>query len=86
MLKIYFLFQENPRQKLNNNEEFSLIEERPALCKVLLSNQSTTVVQIKETETIQALVNRVLEKRGLVYKCFEVFTDKHTKVKLMLIV
>lgn len=42
------------------------------LCRVTLSNGSTTVVQIKESETIQQLVNRVLEKRGLVYACYEV--------------
>lgn len=57
-----------------------LIGERTALCKVLLSNQSTTVVQIKESETIQDLVSRVLEKRGITYNCFEVYTDKHPKV------
>ncbi|XP_018328425.1 regulator of G-protein signaling loco isoform X3 [Agrilus planipennis] len=52
---------------------------RNPLCRVILNNGSTTVVQIKKDETIQELINRVLEKRGIVYSCYEVFTDKHSK-------
>nr|CAH7719301.1 unnamed protein product [Callosobruchus chinensis] len=62
-----------------NNREDSSGNGRSALCKVNLSNGSTTVVQIRESETIQELVNRLLEKRGLNYSSYEVFTDKHGK-------
>ncbi|XP_050297452.1 regulator of G-protein signaling loco isoform X2 [Anthonomus grandis grandis] len=54
-------------------------ESRTSLCRVLLSNGSTTVVQIKEDETIQELIARLLEKRGLTYSSYEVFTNKHPK-------
>ncbi|CAH1121311.1 unnamed protein product [Ceutorhynchus assimilis] len=54
-------------------------ESRSALCRVLLSNGSTTVVQIKDGETINQLINRLLEKRGLTYTSYEVFTNKHPK-------
>lgn len=53
---------------------------RGSLCRVLLNNGSTTVVQINPSETIQQLVTRLLEKRGLIYSTFEVYTDKHSKV------
>jgi hypothetical protein len=53
---------------------------RGPLCRVLLSNGSTTVVPIKSSETIQQLVARLLDKRGLMYSAFEVYTDKHPKV------
>ncbi|CAH2005875.1 unnamed protein product [Acanthoscelides obtectus] len=62
-----------------NNREDSSGNGRSALCKVNLSNGSTTVVQIRESETIQELVNRLLEKRGLNYSSYEVYTDKHGK-------
>lgn len=54
-------------------------DSRTLLCRVLLSNGSTTVVQIKENETISQLVSRLLEKRGLSYSSFEVLTNKHPK-------
>nr|CAI5854878.1 unnamed protein product [Callosobruchus analis] len=62
-----------------NNREDSSGNGHSALCKVNLSNGSTTVVQIRESETIQELVNRLLEKRGLNYSSYEVYTDKHGK-------
>ncbi|XP_045461609.1 regulator of G-protein signaling loco isoform X2 [Harmonia axyridis] len=49
------------------------------LCRVSFSNCSTTVVQIKPSETINDLVLRLLEKRRLNYSSFEVYTDRHTK-------
>ncbi|XP_066157903.1 regulator of G-protein signaling loco isoform X1 [Euwallacea fornicatus] len=54
-------------------------ETRTALCRVLLTNGSTTVVQIKEGDTIQQLIDRLLEKRGLTYSSYEVYTNKHPK-------
>ncbi|KAF5290605.1 hypothetical protein FQA39_LY14671 [Lamprigera yunnana] len=52
---------------------------RGPLCRVILNNGSTTVVKIKDNETIEQMVNHVLEKRGISYTSFEVFTDKHCK-------
>uniref|UniRef100_A0A1Y1LI36 RGS domain-containing protein n=1 Tax=Photinus pyralis TaxID=7054 RepID=A0A1Y1LI36_PHOPY len=52
---------------------------RGALCRVILNNGSTTVVKIKENETVEQMVLHVLEKRGITYSSFEVFTDKHHK-------
>ncbi|CAH0552044.1 unnamed protein product [Brassicogethes aeneus] len=54
-------------------------EDRPALCRVKLSNGYTTVVQIKESEPIDQLVSRLLEKRGINYSSYEVTTNKHPK-------
>ncbi|KAG5893133.1 hypothetical protein JTB14_034153 [Gonioctena quinquepunctata] len=68
---------EQPRQP--SLEEVSSNGCRTALCRVILSNGTTTVVQIKESETIQGLVTRLLEKRGLSYNSFEVLTNKHDK-------
>ncbi|KAK4885324.1 hypothetical protein RN001_001595 [Aquatica leii] len=52
---------------------------RGPLCRVILTNGSTTVVKIKDNETVEQMVNHVLEKRGIAYSSFEVFTDKHSK-------
>lgn len=46
----------------------------------MLHNGSTTVVQIRQSESIEQLMNRILDKRGLCYKSFDIFTDKHAKV------
>ncbi|KAL1501798.1 hypothetical protein ABEB36_007057 [Hypothenemus hampei] len=54
-------------------------EPRTSLCRILLANGSTTVVQIKNDETVQQLIKRLLEKRGLNYSSYEVFTNKHAK-------
>jgi hypothetical protein len=66
--------------KGTHNEMSSSTVARGPLCRVLLSNGSTTVVPIKSSETIQQLVARLLDKRGLMYSAFEVYTDKHPKV------
>lgn len=82
IIKPLFFFQDTARHKLCNKDDLSLIGER-TLCRVLLSNQSTSVVPIKESETIQDLINRVLDKRGIAYKCFEVYLNNHSKVNKM---
>lgn len=58
-----------------------LFAPRNPLCRVILNNELTTIVQIKHSETIQQFISRLLEKRGLNYTAFEVYTDKHHKVK-----
>ncbi|CAG9863617.1 unnamed protein product [Phyllotreta striolata] len=69
-----------PSQDLIKQSKDTIAEvARTSLCRVFLSSGSTTVVQIKSSETIQELVTRLLEKRGLNYSSFEVYTDKHLK-------
>ncbi|XP_017775216.1 PREDICTED: regulator of G-protein signaling loco [Nicrophorus vespilloides] len=67
----------------SNDSKKSNQDEQPgggrALCRVNLVNGSSTVVQIRESETIEQLVHRLLEKRGIVYSCFDVQTNKHPK-------
>lgn len=62
-----------------NQEDFP---DKKDLCKVILNNGSTTVVQTKETETIQQLVNRVLNKRGIAYGLYEVYVGTNRKVNI----
>lgn len=62
-----------------SQDELHCITRGP-LCRINLNNGTTTIVAIKETETIQELINRHLQKRGLTYSAFEVFTNKHHKV------
>ncbi|XP_055632264.1 uncharacterized protein LOC129772810 isoform X3 [Toxorhynchites rutilus septentrionalis] len=48
-------------------------DTRNTLCRVILSNGATTVVQTRANETIKELVERLLEKRGIVYNAYEAF-------------
>ncbi|KAL3289063.1 hypothetical protein HHI36_003505, partial [Cryptolaemus montrouzieri] len=64
---------------LQNQKEDTESFTGSVLCRMILGNCSTTVVQIKPTETVQDLVQRLLEKRGLNYTSFEVYTDRHSK-------
>lgn len=48
-------------------------DTRNTLCRVILSNGATTVVQTRSNETIKELVERLLEKRGIVYTAYEAF-------------
>lgn len=58
-------------------------EMRNSLCRVILrENGATTIVQIKQTETIRELVERVLEKRGFSYQAYEVYLSGTNKVRL----
>lgn len=49
------------------------------LARVILANGATTIVQTRATETIRELVLRLLEKRGLTYTSFEVYTGESNK-------
>lgn len=69
------------KNRIQSQED--LYGTRTALCRVNLSNGSTTVVQIKESESVQQLVSRLLEKRAIFYSSFEVFTNKHSKVIIL---
>ncbi|KAL0269753.1 UNVERIFIED_CONTAM: hypothetical protein PYX00_007383 [Menopon gallinae] len=47
--------------------------ENCMLCRVILSDGATTVVQVRQNESIRELIHRLLEKRGLHYSSFEVY-------------
>ncbi|XP_058454975.1 regulator of G-protein signaling loco isoform X1 [Malaya genurostris] len=54
-------------------------DTRNTLCRVILSNGATTVVQTRSNETIKELVERLLEKRGIVYNAYEAFLSGNHK-------
>uniref|UniRef100_A0AAG5CWK9 RGS domain-containing protein n=1 Tax=Anopheles atroparvus TaxID=41427 RepID=A0AAG5CWK9_ANOAO len=54
-------------------------DTRTTLCRVILSNGATTVVQTRSNETIKELVERLLEKRGIVYNAYEAFLASSSK-------
>ncbi|XP_034233546.1 regulator of G-protein signaling loco-like isoform X3 [Thrips palmi] len=53
--------------------------ENSSLCRVILPDGATTVVQTKYNETVSDLVQRLLEKRGLNYQHFQVFVGSNPK-------
>lgn len=56
-------------------------DTRSSLCRVILSNGATTIVQTKTNETIKELVERLLDKRGICYQAYEAFLSGTNKVK-----
>lgn len=56
-------------------------DARSSLCRVILSNGATTIVQTKANETIRELVERLLDKRGICYQAYEAFLSGTNKVK-----
>lgn len=56
-------------------------DTRSSLCRVILSNGATTIVQTKVNETIRELVERLLDKRGIVYHAYEAFLSGTAKVR-----
>lgn len=56
-------------------------DARSSLCRVILSNGATTIVQTKMNETIRELVERLLDKRGICYQAYEAFLSGTTKVR-----
>ena len=55
-------------------------DARSSLCRVILSNGATTIVQTKCNETIRELVERLLDKRGITYHAYEAFLSGTNKV------
>ncbi|XP_036330534.1 regulator of G-protein signaling loco-like [Rhagoletis pomonella] len=51
----------------------------PGTCRVILSDASTTMVQMRPNETVGQLVERLLEKRGLSYQYYDVVAKGTTK-------
>lgn len=56
-------------------------DTRNTLCRVILSNGATTIVQTKVNETIRELVERLLDKRGISYQAYEAFLSGTNKVR-----
>lgn len=46
---------------------------RSSLCRIILSDGATTIVQTRYHESIRTLVDRLLEKRGIFYEAYEGF-------------
>lgn len=46
---------------------------RSSLCRIILSDGATTIVQTRHHESIRTLVDRLLEKRGIFYEAYEGF-------------
>lgn len=46
---------------------------RSSLCRIILSDGATTIVQTRYHESIRSLVDRLLEKRGIFYEAYEGF-------------
>ena len=55
-------------------------ESSCTLCRVILPDGATTVVQTRSSESVRDLVLRLLDKRGLRYSAFEVFFGTNIKV------
>lgn len=55
------------------------------LCRVILPDGATTVVQTRSSESIRDLILRLLDKRGLHYSAFEVFDGNSVKVNVHII-
>lgn len=54
-------------------------ESSCTLCRVILPDGATTVVQTRSSESVRDLVLRLLDKRGLHYSAFEVFIGTNVK-------
>lgn len=56
-------------------------DARSSLCRVILSNGATTIVQTKVNGTVRELVERLLDKRGICYQAYEAFLSGTNKVR-----
>lgn len=52
---------------------------RSSLCRIILSDGATTIVQTRYHESIRTLVDRLLEKRGIFYEAYEGFVAGTSK-------
>lgn len=56
-------------QRLGNETD----ESKCGLCRVILNDGATTIVQTRPNESVSEMVERLLEKRGIQYRAFEAF-------------
>lgn len=62
-----------PTQFDNSCNFNAMLEDRPSnLCRIVLPDGANSISQVRD-EPIRSYVNKILEKRGIVYKTFEVF-------------
>lgn len=54
-------------------------ETKSSLCRVMLNDGATTIVQTRPNESVRELVDRLLEKRGIFYQAFEAFFPGNNK-------
>lgn len=57
----------------NNNESADEAHAKSSLCRCILADGATTIVQTKPTESVHDLIDRLLEKRGISYQAYEGF-------------
>lgn len=55
------------------NTHIDVDENKSNLCRVILNDGATTIVQTRVNESVRELVERLLEKRGLCYQAYESF-------------
>lgn len=67
----FFSFDAAISCRTNNQNECD--DSKSSLCRVILSDGATTIVQTKPSESIRELVERLLEKRGISYQAYEGF-------------
>ncbi|XP_055847261.1 regulator of G-protein signaling loco isoform X2 [Episyrphus balteatus] len=70
-------FDTLPQCTLTNNTSDDI--KACCLCRVILCDGATTIVQTKPDETVRQLVERLLEKRGISYQLFEVILNSTNK-------
>ncbi|XP_063853946.1 regulator of G-protein signaling loco-like isoform X4 [Scylla paramamosain] len=69
------------RESLTSGDQGSLSGgEGSARCRVVLPDLTNSVVAIKGSETVQEVMGRLLERRGLSYSTFEVYHHKTDKL------
>ncbi|XP_037036459.1 regulator of G-protein signaling loco isoform X2 [Bradysia coprophila] len=61
------------------NNQNDCDESKSSLCRVILTDGATTIVQTKPSENIRELVERLLEKRGITYHAYEGFLAGNSK-------
>lgn len=61
------------------NNQNDCDETKSSLCRVILCDGATTIVQTKPNESIRELVERLLEKRGICYQAYEGFLAGNNK-------
>lgn len=69
-------FDTLPQCTLNNTSDDV---KACCLCRVILSDGATTIVQTRTGETVRQLVERLLEKRGISYQFFDVILNTTNK-------
>lgn len=52
---------------------------KSSLCRVILTDGATTIVQTRHHESIRNLIDRLLEKRGIFYQAYEGFVSGTNK-------